>query len=115
MNLRGLRVYLSGPVSNLDRKEVVEAFKAAKRELKAQGTAEVWSPPEEVPAEADYSRAMRICIQALARDKDDDPLKPYFDLLVRLPGWQTSSGCVTETRVAGSCGVRVVDLTAVTR
>ena len=115
MDIKGLKVYLSGPVTGLDRKEVVEAFKAAKRELKAQGAAEVWSPPEKVPAEADYSRAMRICMQALSRDKEDDPLQPYFDLLVRLPGWQTSSGCVTETRIAGSGGVRVVDLTAVMR
>ncbi len=85
-------VYLSGPVTGLDRHSVERAFNAVERLLYELGAVDVFNPIKEIPEGTDWVEAMLVCLDAIA-DKT-------YSTIVFLPGWRLSNGCRIEAHHA---------------
>ena len=91
--------YLSGPMTGLPGQNYA-AFAAAAERLRAQGV-QVISPHEITPPGAgpwSWAQHMRVDLAALMT----------CDVIVMLPGWETSRGARLEKTVAEALGL-VVD------
>ena len=110
VDVAGKRIFLSGPMTSIKRYNV-PAFVDAHLALLDAGAAHVYDPgvaylmidpaEHEVMAHEDY---MRLCIHELT-----DPDEPY-DLVVQLPGIDTSRGASFEAAAAQWCGIPTAEL-----
>lgn len=93
-----LRAYLSGPISGYDMNERRKAFKEAEELIHEPGV-EVVSPLNNgLPDDAEWSDHMLRDLEMLID----------CDMMVLLPGWQHSRGCLTEVRFARKMGLLVL-------
>lgn len=96
------RVYISGPISGLDVKEVKEAFARVAEMLSEQGY-RVFNPLDNgLPFDADTHRHMQRDLNILTNE--DDP----FDYIFMMRRWTHSGGCWKEFEAAVSCGIPVI-------
>lgn len=128
-SLKDKTIFISGPMSGLECCNVAE-FARAHALLKELGAADVYDPAVEyltqVGTEGEHTHGwyMRRCLRELTRTDDsrwamvprmpglsENP--PYYDLLVRLPGWEGSAGARMESDVAEAIGIEVRDLSEV--
>ena len=94
--------YLSGPMTGLPGQNYA-AFQAAAERLRSQGV-QVISPHEIIPPGAgpwSWAQHMRVDLAALLT----------ADVIVLLPGWDTSRGAQLEKTVADAIGLSVVYFT----
>ena len=94
--------YLSGPMTGLPGQNYA-AFQAAAERLRSQGV-QVISPHEITPPGAgpwSWAQHMRVDLAALLT----------ADVIVLLPGWDTSRGAQLEKTVADAIGLSVVYFT----
>lgn len=105
-----MRIFISGPVTGMPFNNVA-AFATAAYRLRQAGH-QVYSPVESVPPELSHSQAMLMCLQELTRDSGTVPvymgkpvLKPRYEVMVQLDGWQHSFGAKVEARVADAIGI----------
>lgn len=110
MDLRGVSVYLSGPVTGVEGAR--DAFREAEGICRSAGARRVWNPTEHVPANAAHEQAMRVCIRELSGYYGGG-MRPLYGAVVQLPGWSGSEGCRTEAEVARACGVPCIGLSDV--
>jgi len=117
--LKGLNVFLSGPMTGYECYNLLEFVKAHRR-LQSLGAAYIYDPAliwlnRMVRGEKEESHEfyMRETITELAKGKSSQGLlakKPLYDIVVMLDGWEKSEGAMTETYVANACGIKVVQL-----
>ena len=93
-----LRAYLSGPISGYDMNERRKAFSEAEEFIREPGV-EVVSPLNNgLPDDAEWSDHMLRDLEMLID----------CDMMVLLPGWEHSRGCLTEVRFARKMGLLVL-------
>lgn len=117
--LKGMKAFLSGPMTGHECYNLLEFVKAHKR-LQSLGAAHIYDPAlvwlnrmMRDEKEESHEFYMRETITELARDMSSQGLsvkKPFYDIMVLLDGWENSDGATTETYVANACGVEVVQL-----
>lgn len=126
MDVRGKNVYLSGPMTGLDKYNV-EAFASVHATLKEMGVGYVFNPAlrylvtgANKLAEMGHEDFMADTIHELtAREKRSQvwswkmPMK--YDLVLMLDGWRDSEGARMEKRVAEACGIEVCEFSEVLR
>lgn len=114
VNVRGLRVFISGPMTGRPHYNA-GAFLDAHVMLKELGAEHVYDPALRwLDEDASESAAkghedyMRQCLHELTND-----ILPY-DLMVQLPGWEDSEGAIWESWAAEWCGIPKASLREVT-
>lgn len=114
--LCGKIVYLSGPVSGLDREDCVARFGMAREACLKAGAVYVYDPMEVVPKDSTHEDAMALCLNGLTacRPLSGGDVMRGYDVLVSLPMWERSDGATMERAVADACGIACVDLHDVT-
>ena len=111
-DIRGKRVYLSGPMSGLPNLNAA-AFDKAQEELIALGAEFVFNPARAWGHnDREASWYMRHDLHRLT---ESDGGSPLFDVVVMLPFWNTSAGASLELRVARACGIHIINLQEVVR
>ena len=85
-------IYLSGPVTGLDRDEVERVFYLAEKVLYDQGAVRVFNPIREIPEGTEWTDAMIKCLDTLESG--------LYSSMVLLPGWEKSNGCCMEAYFA---------------
>ena len=106
-----INVYLSGPITGV--KGYKYPFIFVEKVLHKVSDGMVFNPATEIPSDSPYEAAMATCVQALslrARDREDEPYSPMYDVMILLPGWVKSQGAQIENRVAKACGIEVIDM-----
>lgn len=93
-----LRAYLSGPISGYDMNERRKAFSEAEELIREQGVEVVIPLNNGLPDDAEWSDHMLRDLEMLID----------CDMMVLLPGWQHSRGCLTEVRFARKMGLLVL-------
>ena len=84
------KVYISGPVSGLDKAEVRRRFAEAERHLRRNGY-EVFNPcSTHLPPDATHGMYMNADVKQM----------PYCDIVYFLRGWERSHGCRYEHQLA---------------
>ena len=106
-DLKGRRVYLSGPMTGLPDHNR-EAFYRAKRACEAAG-AEIVFNPREAWGHTDKPGEWYM-LHDLHRLTESTGEGPLFDTIVLLSGWTRSQGAQEEYRVAVACGIEPVEL-----
>lgn len=97
-DIKGKRVYLSGPITNTKNYKGLFMFA---EELAALGDAEqIYNPAAQIPASSSWEHAMAQCLSEITN----------YDTIVMLPGWNVSRGARLERDVALACGMRVLEL-----
>lgn len=97
--IKGKRVYLSGPITNVKNYKGLFMFV---EELAALDDAEqIYNPAAQIPASSSWEQAMHRCLSEITN----------YDTVVLLPGWNASRGARLESDVALACGMNIVDLT----
>lgn len=94
---RNARVYISGPMSGLEREHYLEIFKRAEQSLRAQGYTKVVNPIRVWACR--WPWLYRIVGYRLTL-LYDLWLLMRCDLIYKLPGWQQSRGANIESCVA---------------
>ena len=96
------RIYISGPISNHDKEEVVERFKKYADYFIEQGY-RVFNPLENgLPFDADTHRHMRRDLNILTNEEDP------FDYIFMMKRWTHPAGCWKEFEDAVSSGIAVI-------
>lgn len=96
--IKGKRVYLSGPITNVKNYKGLFMFV---EELAALDDAEqIYNPAAQIPASSSWEQAMHRCLSEITN----------YDTIVMLPGWNVSRGARLERDVALACGMRVLEL-----
>lgn len=108
MNLKGLNVYISGPIT--DALNAADAFNAAEIKARRLGAAKAYSPKKalELHRGRDHAQYMRHCLHELTRGNISTNETEY-DCLLLLDGWRGSAGCLAEVVAAHSIGLEVVE------
>lgn len=97
-DIKGKRVYLSGPITNTKNHKGLFMFA---EELAALGDAEqIYNPAAQISASSSWEQAMHRCLSEITN----------YDTIVMLPGWNVSRGARLESDVALACGIHVVNL-----
>ena len=97
-DIKGKRVYLSGPITNTKNYKGLFMFV---EELAALDDAEqIYNPAAQIPARSSWEQAMHRCLSEITN----------YDTVVLLPGWNASRGARLESDVALACGIHVVNL-----
>lgn len=121
IDVKGKNVYLSGPMTGIDRFNV-EAFAAAHAELKMFGVGYVFNPAirylvmgADKLAEMEHEDFMLDTIHELTmRERRSQEwvrtLPRKYDMVLTLPGWQKSPGAKAEVYAARACGIPVHEL-----
>lgn len=115
IDVKGKRVYISGPMSDdLDTYHAHD-FVDAHITLKKAGAVDIYDPAIEWLRDYDHIRPheeyMRESFSELTSENifgQDD--KAFYDMVVMLPGWQLSEGAKHERLVAGWCGIPCYEL-----
>lgn len=112
--LEGKRVYISGPITGEEGAALsfARAFQTCV-EARALWTMNPMAAGEQA-GRAGYSYAdhMRADLHALTQSvigPETKAVKPCFDVLLQLPGWNASEGAVLERRVADACGIQRIE------
>ena len=96
-----MKVYLSGPITGLDDKEVKENFhKAALEVAKMFPSADIISPYalcRGMPFK-EWKDFMQICLKILSE----------CDMIYMMKDWALSYGCMTEYYFAAGCKIRTL-------
>lgn len=110
MNLKGLTVYLSGPITGADDAPAA-AFDQAAIAAKRLGAVRVFNPLRacELHQGRDHAQYMRHCLHELTRG-DLSRNETEYDVLLLLDGWRDSAGCLAEVVAAHAIGCEVVEL-----
>ena len=98
-DIKGKRVYLSGPITNM--KNYKGLFMFAEELAALDGAEQIYNPAAQIPASSSWEQAMHRCLSEITN----------YDTVVMLPGWNTSRGARLECDVALACGMNVIDLT----
>lgn len=115
IDVKGKKVFLSGPMSNDPETYHAHDFIDAHIKLNAMEALFVYDPAiewltrdvDECDKPHDYW--MRRCLTELTKPDFSSWYKPRYDLFISLPGWKGSAGATTERHVAGACGIPCVD------
>lgn len=117
MDLKGKKVFLSGPMTGYPHYNV-EAFAQAHAIVKEAGADFVYDPAyvwlkerADVAAGKEHEDYMLDCIHELTRRGFTGP--SYYDVLVSIGRWWESDGATKEREVAEACGIECVDLDAI--
>lgn len=97
-DIKGKRVYLSGPITNT--KNYKGLFMFAEELVKFGEAKQIYNPAVQVPESSSWGQAMTQCLSEITN----------YDTIVMLPGWNTSCGAKLERDVALACGMRVIKL-----
>ena len=98
-DIKGKRVYLSGPITNVKNYRGLFMFA---EELADFGEAkQIYNPAAQIPSSSSWEQAMHRCLSEITN----------YDTVVMLPGWNVSRGARLERDVALACGINIVDLT----
>lgn len=97
-DIKGKRVYLSGPITNT--KNYKGLFMFAEELVKFGEAEQIYNHAVQVPESSSWGQAMTQCLSEITN----------YDTIVMLPGWNTSCGAKLERDVALACGMRVVKL-----
>jgi hypothetical protein len=115
-SVKGKNVFLSGPMTGLPAFNVAE-FAAAHETLNELGASHVFDPAFERfveishgVSEGTHELYMRSCLGELTSGSIERPGETHYELLVLLPGWESSEGSVVEREVAKACGIEVCSL-----
>ena len=108
-------VYISGPMSGRPLNNAA-AFCEAHAHLKMAGVGYVYDPVmswfgEEDDEMFDSYHYMRVSVNELSQSVQDG-VRPFYDYVILLPGWEDSLGSRTEAIVAAACGVATQSLRA---
>lgn len=118
MQLKGKRVFLSGPMSGVGHWNV-DGFALAHEKVKESGASYVYNPAIEYLqsgyAKEPHEKCMRRTLAELTKERECPELYvnthvPSYDVIVMLPGWERSVGAKLEMDVAIACGIKVVML-----
>lgn len=111
-DIEGCNVFLSGPVTGLDRQDIIRTFNRAEDICYWNLASEVFNPTRSVPKEYAHDEAMLRCLNELTMRNWDDVTtrKPFYDFLIQLDGWEDSSGACAEKAVALACGIEVISI-----
>lgn len=121
--VKGRNVYLSGAMTGLPDYGA-PAFAHAHAVVKQLGANRVFNPAiswlTDISPERPHWSYMVDCINELTSRTDDitlvmstnvDVLRPRkYDVIVMIPGWESSDGATLEREVAIACGIKVVEL-----
>lgn len=94
-----IKIYIAGKVTGLPYNEVYAKFKVKQLELEEHGY-EVINPCEITPQDADWEKAMRICLTALLGCHS----------ICLLPCWTDSKGARLERDLALTVGISTIEL-----
>ena len=112
MKINGLKVFISGPMSGYEHYDVGE-FAKAHAICKEAGAEAIYDPAYEYlrnnESSVSHELWLRRCISTLTMESRVS-YKPFYDVLVQLPGWEDSEGAKTEAIVADACGIPRVAL-----
>ena len=112
IDIKGKRIYLSGPMTGIEDYNRSE-FDGAELGLLGAGADEVYDPAEHIDEYASLSHEVcmaRSLRELLAERPWVGDEEPYYDLLVSLTGWQDSAGARLEREVAEAIGMEVYDI-----
>lgn len=109
VDIRGKNVFLSGPVSGMDRGEAADAFQAAYSRCVDAGARFVFNPVANVDPRESHEHAMLQCLNELTTVGG----LGHYDLLVQLHGWRNSEGALMELAVADACGIPAAGIDAI--
>lgn len=107
-DIEGKLVFLSGPVTGLEREDARQRFLDAERTCIGVGARYVFNPMRGVAAYLTHEEAMRVCLEELTATLTDRSTE--YGLLVSLPGWEGSAGARLERAVAEAIGIPCVEL-----
>ena len=96
-DIKGKRVYLSGPITNT--KNYKGLFMFAEELAVLDDAEQIYNPAAQIPASSSWEQAMHRCLSEITN----------YDIVVMLPGWNTSRGARLECDVALACGMQIVD------
>ena len=97
-DIKGKRVYLSGPITNT--KNYKGLFMFAEKLADFGEAKQIYNPAAQIPASSSWEQAMHRCLSEITN----------YDTVVLLPGWNASRGARLESDVALACGIHVVNL-----
>jgi len=101
-DIKGKRVYLSGPITNV--KNYKGLFMFANYLVRMCDASQVFNPALQIPESLGYEEAMKRCVRTLTD----------HDAIVMLPDWNVSQGSKVEHEVAKACGIDVIYLASYT-
>ena len=99
-DIKGKRVYLSGPITNT--KNYKDLFMFANYLVRMCDARQVFDPASQIPDSLGYEEAMKRCVRTLTDN----------DAIVMFPDWSVSKGSRIEHEVAKACGMDVVYLSS---
>ena len=114
IDVKGKRVYISGPMSDdLDTYHAHD-FVDAHIALKKAGAVDIYDPAvawlQDYDPVRPHEEYMRERFFELTSSNWDAANKAIYDMVVMLPGWQLSEGAKHERLVAGWCGIPCYEL-----
>lgn len=96
------RIYISGPISGLDKEECIKRFDEIEKMLSDDGF-RVFNPLKNgLPFDADTHSHMRRDLNILTNEEDP------FDYIFMMKRWTHSAGCYKEFENAIACGISVI-------
>lgn len=107
-----IKVYISGPVTN-DKEHYDENFKKAKRvvEDKLFEGIHMFRAVSPMDYEVEYTEdekwTKEIWLKCIIKDLE---LLSHCDMIILLPGWEDSAGCLTEVIAARKLGLHIMSL-----
>lgn len=110
MYLEGKNVFLSGPMSGMEHFNAA-AFAEAHAICREMGARDVYDPSHEWMydrhGEERHESWMMRCIHRLSSwtRTSAGEVRPSFDVMVQLDGWERSAGASLEREVAMACGI----------
>ena len=96
-DIKGKRVYLSGPITNT--KNYKGLFMFAEALVDFGEAKQTYNPTSQIPSSSSWEQAMHRCLSEITN----------YDTVVMLPGWNASRGARLERDVALACGMHIVD------
>lgn len=96
-DIKGKRVYLSGPITNT--KNYKGLFMFAEELVSYDEAEQIYNPAAQIPSSSSWEQAMHRCLSEITN----------YDTVVMLPGWNASRGARLERDVALACGMHIVD------
>lgn len=100
--VKAVRIYISGPISGLNKEECIIRFAEIEKMLTDKGF-RVFNPLKNgLPFDADTHQHMQRDLNILTNEEDP------FDFIFMMRRWTHSAGCYKEFENAIACGMGVV-------